>query len=292
MNVSKCQDFKDARKQTLLGVLKQITEYFKDINIPTPRLDAEILLSYGLNFSRVELYTHYDYKLNKKELKMIKKLVERRVSREPIAYITGIKEFYGLEFKVSKDVLIPRPETELLVETILKFNFKNASLLDIGTGSGNIAITLKKFNSSLNVTAIDISLPALQIAKYNAEKIIPNLPITFIHSDLFDNINAKYDIIVSNPPYIPSQIIATLMPDVRNYEPISALDGGIDGMQFYKRIIPSAPKFLNKNGFIFLEINPLFTQKIISILEKNRFYNIKVIKDYSNNERIVWAQIA
>ncbi len=272
------------------NILKEVEWRFKQAGIPNPRLDAEIILSYVLNLKRIELYLQ-NYNLNKKKLLILENLVLRRVKREPVAYITGVKEFYGIEFKVTKDVLIPRPETELLVETLLNYNLYNFSLLDIGTGSGNIAITLKKYNPSLDITAIDISDSALQIAKYNAKKIISHLNISFIQSDLFENINKKFDIIVSNPPYIPSDEIGSLMPDVKNFEPKIALDGGKDGLYFYKKIINSAPQYLNNNGLLVLEINPQLINSIKTLFYQNKFKIIEIINDYSGFERVIVSQL-
>lgn len=268
------------------NILREIEWKFKLAGIPNPRLDAEIILSYVLNLKRIELYLK-NYNLNRNNLLILENLVLRRIRREPVAYITGVKEFYGIEFKVTRDVLIPRPETELLVETLLNYNLYNNSLLDIGTGSGNIAITLKKYNPSLDITAIDVSDSALQIAEYNARKIIPHLNILFIQSDLFVNLNRKFDVIVSNPPYIPLNEIDSLIPDVKNFEPRIALDGGKDGLFFYKKILNSAPQYLNNNGLLVLEINPQLINSIKKLFYQNGFKIIEIINDYSGFERVI-----
>lgn len=224
---------------------------------------------------------------SEQELEKINLAIEKRLNHIPIAYIFGKTEFYGLPIIVDENVLIPRLDTEILVEKIIE-EINNCSekveILDIGTGSGVIAITLAK-NTSSKVTAVDISSKALKIAKQNA--IQNNVEVEFIESDLFDNlIGRKFDIIVSNPPYIESNVIEDLMPEVRNYEPILALDGGKDGLEIYRKIVNDAGKYLNKNGKLFFEIG--YNQgESVSRLMQNKFKNIVVIKDYLNNDRVV-----
>lgn len=270
--------------------MKKYSQVLKSSGINTPRMDVEVLLSYILNYPRIKLYTEHDMSLKKEEYKKLKEMVSRRKKAEPIAYITGKKEFYSLSFKVTENVLIPRPETEILVEAILDQKFKEKTVLDIGTGSGNIAISLKKHNPTLRITATDISKEALTVARENASTILGEHDIQFLHSDLFENIHQKYDIIVSNPPYIPTWELNTLMPDVKEYEPVRALDGGRDGYLFYEKIINQSTQYLNQKGNLFMEMNPVLCPDITGLLERSGFKKIKIIRDYEKRKRVVSAR--
>lgn len=226
-----------------------------------------------------------------KELDLIKQAINKRLKRVPLAYIFGKTNFYGRDFIVSSDVLIPRLDTEILIEKVvsdIKLNGNQLSVLDIGTGSGAIAITLNK-ETGARLVAVDVSEKALEIAKKNAEE--NDADVEFVLSDLFAAISdLKVDIIVSNPPYIESCVIAGLEPEVRDNEPILALDGGDDGLEFYKEIISQAPRHLNKHGRLYFEIG--FNQgESVSNLMKKDFKNIQVIKDYLGNDRVVMGEI-
>ena len=216
--------------------------------------------------------------------------VQLLTQNTPLAYILGNAEFYGNLFSVTSDVLIPRPETELLCELIIKENKNNnqkLDILDMCTGSGCIAITLAK-NLNSNVTAIDISANALKIAKQNATNLQTN--INFIESNMFDKITGTYDIIVSNPPYIESAEISKLMQSVKDFEPHLALDGGTDGLDFYKIINSLAPQFLKPNGKLYLEIGYNQGKSLTKLLSTN-FQDIQIIKDYNGLDRIVTAKL-
>ena len=225
------------------------------------------------------------------ELEKIKDAVEKRLKHIPLGYIFGKTDFYGYEFIVSQDVLIPRLDTEILVEKVIE-EIKNrntsTSVLDIGTGSGAIAITISKETGS-KVTAVDVSEKALEIAKQNAKLNFAN--VCFVKSDLFDEIqDLKVDIIVSNPPYIESAEIDGLMPEVRDYEPILALDGGITGLEFYEKIAREAKKHLKSKGKLFFEIG--YNQgELVSNLVKQNFKNVEVLKDYLGNDRVVIGEM-
>lgn len=208
-------------------------------------------------------------------------LIEKRISGIPFAYITGHKEFMKLDFKVNENVLIPRPETELLVNEVLIR--KPNTLLDMCTGSGCIAISAAYYGKMERVMAADISEKALNVARENATK--NNVKVEFIKSDLFENITEKYDIIVSNPPYIKTDVIETLEIDVKK-EPYIALDGGVDGLDFYRRIISEANKYLNANGYLMLEIGYDQGEEVKELLNKNGYNDVEVIKDLSGNDRI------
>ncbi len=248
----------------------------------TDWLVCEVL---GISRGQIRLLTKISYESKKK----LDEVIQRRIKGEPISKIFGRTEFYGYEFKVTKDVLSPRMETEILVEKVIKSIDKKCRVLDIGTGSGIIAICIAK-NTSAIVTAVDISNKALDVAKYNAEK--NNVTVNFVNSNLFDNLKnvKKFDIIVSNPPYIPSNDINKLDVEVKDYDPKLALDGGEDGLDFYKKIVASAPSFLNKNGKLFFEIGIKQSSDIVDILQKD-FEDIQVIKDYNKIDRVVIAKL-
>ena len=226
-------------------------------------------------------------KFSSEETKKIMDAVEKRLKHVPIAYIFGKTNFYGYDFKVNENVLIPRLDTEIVVEKVIEdIKAKNGdvSVLDIGTGSGAIAVVIQK-ETGAKVTAVDISEKALAIAKTNSET--NKTEIEFILSDLFENIGEnKFDFIVSNPPYIESEVVNGLEPEVVSNEPILALDGGEDGLNFYKRIIADAPKHLHDGGKLYFEIGYNQADAVSNLMKKD-FKDIKVFKDYGNNDRVV-----
>ncbi|MDR0273171.1 MAG: peptide chain release factor N(5)-glutamine methyltransferase [Clostridiales bacterium] len=245
------------------------------------RRDAGLLLSFvtGTN----ELFLQTEKEINpEKYFSYIKRLQ----AGEPLQYIIGQWEFMGLTFITDKRALIPRPETELLVEKVLEFlkNKKNAHVSDVCTGSGCIAISIARLaECETEIVAVDISDDALSLAKENAKKLnAANL--IFIKSCLFENICGKFDVIVSNPPYVLSEEIPKLLPNVRDYEPRLALDGGADGLDFYRRIIPQSKKHLKPGGALFLEIGPV---SVINLMKEAGFKNIVLTRDYAGIERIV-----
>ncbi len=263
----------------------------KENNFDTYSLDVEVLLMNVTGFSKIQLYLNTDYTLKTEEYEKFKKFFNRRLKNEPIAYIIEKCEFMGMDFLLNNHTLIPRPDTEILVEKAIeiinKNNFNNA--LDIGTGSGAIAISLAKY-CNINVTALDINNEAIEMAKKNAD--INNVQnIEFIQSDIFEKINNKYDIIVSNPPYIKTKDIKTLEKNVKDYEPILALDGGKSGLIFYEKITNNAIKYLNKNGYLMFEIGYDQAKDVKNIMENNNFYNITVLKDLSGLDRVIFANI-
>ena len=201
----------------------------------------------------------------------------------------GTRDFFGLTFKVNEDVLIPEQETEILVEEVIKYS-EGKAVLDMCTGSGCIAISIALFGKPSAVSASDISINALEVAKENAKLLKAN-EVSFVRGDLFENITKKFDIIVSNPPYIETKVIDELMPEVRDYIPRLALDGDGDGLKFYKIISKEAVKYLNKNGRIFYEIGYNQSRAVTSILLENGFTDVRVIKDYSGLDRIVMAKL-
>lgn len=229
-------------------------------------------------------------KFSTEETKQIMDAVEKRLKHIPLAYIFGKTNFYGYDLEVNQNVLIPRLDTEILIEKVkndIISNKKAVSVLDIGTGSGAIAIVLQK-ETGANVTAVDVSPKALEVAKRNAEK--NNAEIKFIHSNVFENVAGKFDFIVSNPPYIETEVVKGLEKEVVDNEPILALDGGEDGLDFYREIVEKAPNFLNEGGKLYFEIG--YNQaEAVSGLMKDKFKNIQVFKDYGDNDRVVSGEI-
>lgn len=260
------------------------------LNIMT---ETELLFTETLNCSRTDLYLNKDIILDKCGQSFISSVLKRRLTGEPLSYILGKTEFMGLEFKVTPDVLIPRQDTEILVETAIELGFRVSGLgsririLDIGTGSGCIAVSLAKFLPCAKITAIDISEKAIAVAKQNA--LSNNVNIDFLLGDLFpiyEPTAMSYELIISNPPYIPSAEINGLQPEIQ-FEPRIALDGGKDGLDFYHRIIACAPTYLRQGGLLILEAGYNQKDKIRNILKKSRnFEIIEVVKDYSNIDRV------
>lgn len=229
-------------------------------------------------------------KFSSDEMSKIMSAVEKRLKHIPLGYIFGKSYFYGREFKVDENVLIPRQDTEILIEKIcddIKSRNSEVSVLDIGTGSGAIAITIQK-ETNAKVSAVDVSDGALEIAKHNAKSLESN--VDFAKSDLFENVESKFDFIVSNPPYIESSVIETLDDEVKLNEPILALDGGEDGLDFYKKIVEEASNHLNKGGKLYFEIGYNQAEALKDLMKAN-FKNIKVYKDYGNNDRVVVGEI-
>lgn len=274
---------------TIGCILYNAKMLLKNSKIETYSLDAEILLCYLLNVDRIMLVINNDMILSNDQIEEYNKLINRRLLNEPIAYITNKSEFMGIDFYVNNNVLIPRPETETLVELVIDYigENKNLTILDMCTGSGCIPISLSKYCNNLNILALDISEDALNIAKKND---ISN-SIYFFKSDMFKNIPKKYknnlDIIISNPPYIETSVIHTLGENVKKYEPIIALDGKEDGLFFYREISNNAKYFLKPKGIIFLEIGYNQAQNVKNIFLDNGFSNISIKKDLSGLDRIV-----
>ncbi|MBI5199110.1 MAG: peptide chain release factor N(5)-glutamine methyltransferase [Nitrospirae bacterium] len=290
---------------TVLRILKQAEEEIRVSGVPNPRLDAEALLSRALDIDRVGLYTQYERILSEEEVNNFFGLVKRRNKREPLQYILGNTEFFGLGFIVTPDVLIPRPETELLVEEALKQFTAYGSqftVLDLCTGSGCIAVTLAKKLEGVRIYGVDISARALRVAKENARRHRVEGKINFIQGDLFEPFTVhgsrftvhgcRFNLIVSNPPYIPSSEIDFLQEEVKDYEPREALDGGNNGLSFLKRIIKEAPDYLKAGGSLLLEIGYGQKERVYEIAEEREIYQThKVIKDFAGIERVVKLNI-
>ena len=271
-------------------IIKIGTKILKEKKIPSSILDSELLLSKTLNKTREEILTNLDQKIKKKNILVFKKYLQRRSKNEPIAYIFQEKEFWGNKFYVNKHTLIPRPETEMLVDKLLNiYKKKKISILDIGTGSGCIIISLLIYLSNSNGLGIDISKKAIQLAKKNKikHKLLNRLKLS---TQSLDKIyGRKFDLIVSNPPYIRRYDIKNLSDDIKKYEPRMALDGGNDGLDLIKKVIYKSKYILKINGMLALEIGNEQIKKVSKILLDNNFRIKQVIKDYKNNVRCVLA---
>lgn len=279
---------------TIGQLLDWTTNYFKKYAIENPHLEAEILLAHVLAVPRINLYINYHNLLKPAQLSEFKKLILRRAKREPLPYITGTKWFMSLELEVTPDVLIPRPETEKLVEVVIDLSKSNPELrtmADIGTGSGAIAVSLAKYLPRVTVYATDISEKALEVAKRNASKHKVADRINFLLGDLLTPLKTKVDLIVSNPPYVKSEEIQRLQPEIKNYEPKESLEGGTQGLDYYKRIISQAGEYLKVKGWLVFEVGGKQAFRVSSLIrEKRIFGEPKVIKDYAGIERVVVAQ--
>ena len=275
----------------VLEAIKAGSKLLKEKNISTYILDSELLLSKSLNKPREEILINLEQHINKKVLADFNKYLLRRSKKEPIAYLLGEKEFWSKKFFVNKDTLIPRPETELLVDKLVTiFKKKRITILDIGTGTGCIIISLLIELKNSTGMAVDISREAIIIAKKNACKFNLSERIKFLHKPLKDLYGKKFDLIVSNPPYIKRKDIKNLSDDIKKYEPKMALDGGNDGLDLIKKIIYKSKKILKINGTLALEIGNEQIDKVSKILIDNKFRINYVIKDYKNNIRCVIAE--
>ena len=254
-----------------------------------PQLDSEILLSNSIKRDKKHIILNPKEILNSKQLVKFKSLIERRKKGEPIAYLINKKEFWKDEFFVNKDVLIPRPDSELIIEQVLKIYSKDVQLqvLDIGTGSGCILLSILKERSNFYGTGIDISKKSINVSKFNAKQLNLTNRVKFFHSSVDNFNNGKYDIIVSNPPYIEQLSLKYLEKDVVNFEPKLALSGGFDGFSKIRKVINKASILIKKNGKFILEIGFNQKNKVIKILKEEGFYVNKAIKDYGNNDRCI-----
>jgi release factor glutamine methyltransferase len=275
---------------TTLKVLAWTKEYLSTKGIENARLEAEWLLCAATGLDRVGLYLNFDKPLNDDELASFRSLVARRARREPLQHILGTQEFYGLEFEVSPDVLIPRHDTETLVTEALARRPKARSVLDIGTGSGCIAVALARHLPDAAVTAIDISPAALAVAYRNAGR--NEVAIEFLAGSLLEPVaGRRFDLIVSNPPYIPTTDIDGLEPEVRNFDPRGALDGGSDGLDLYRTLIPAAPEHLNPAGWLLVEVGIGQAPAVVELFRKCADYNPPITAcDPGGIERVVGAQ--
>lgn len=278
---------------TVLEAIKLSTDYLEKKSVESSRANAEILLAEILKCKRLELYLSFDKPLNEIELNQYREFIKQRGLRIPLQYIIGNVEFYGMKFMVNQNVLIPRPETELLVEKIIieNQNSDNLRILDIGAGSGNISVSLGKHLTNSKVIGIEISKLAISVAKQNAALNLVNENVAFVKFDIMsDNLSKlkKFDLIVSNPPYVSENDFAELEPELKLHEPTIALTDGNDGLTFYKKIISSVTQLLNPSGKIYFEIGKDQHHLIMDMM-KDKFTDVKSYKDYSGIDRIVYG---
>ncbi|MEK6726909.1 MAG: peptide chain release factor N(5)-glutamine methyltransferase [Deltaproteobacteria bacterium] len=301
---------------TVLKIIQWTTEYLKGKSIDNPRLDSEVLLANLLKLDRVGLYLNFDRPLSKEELSSFREIVKRRGSREPLQYITGQQEFWSLDFKVTPDVLIPRPETEILVEEAIKVVSGQGSgasenrlpttdhrplIFDLCTGSGCIAVSLAHELEDALVYAADASEAALKVARENAKKNGVQDRVTFLKGDLYGALENRppttdhrpllFDLIVSNPPYIKNIDIPHIQPEVRDYEPMMAVDGGTEGLDFYKRIVADAPNHLSPHGWLMVEVGEGQAEAVSEMMkDAGGFDSPLTVKDLAGIERVVKAR--
>ncbi|MBR9979177.1 MAG: peptide chain release factor N(5)-glutamine methyltransferase [Bacteroidetes bacterium] len=280
-------------QETVLSLLKKTTAFLVEKGIDEAKRSAEYLLAHALGQKRLQLYLRFDQPVSDEELERYRPLVRRRLRREPVQHIIGGTEFYGLEFGVSPEVLIPRPETEHLIEAVVDRCRASARagthILDIGTGSGVIAVTLARQLPEIRVTAIDNSDAALSVAADNARLNAVDDRIVFSRLDFLaaEPGTGPYDIVVSNPPYIPADDMATLQPEVRDFEPSSALTDHADGLTFYRRIALLLPSLLVRQGLLAVEIGYGQAADVVALFESAHLREIEIIRDYSGIERII-----
>jgi len=270
-------------------VLYEASKILKDYSIKSPKLDSEIILANVLKLSREQLLLNLNEKISSKDFKFFIKSIQRRKNKEPVAYIIGHKEFWKEKFKVNSNVLIPRPDTEIIVEEVLKnIPIKSSkNILDIGTGSGCIILSILRDRNKCYANALDISIKALKVAKHNAKIQQLENRIRFINSNIDKFCNGKYDIIISNPPYIKSLNIKKLDDDVRLYEPKLALDGGNDGFSQIREVIKKSSILIKKKGKLFLEIGFDQVNETKKLLLDNKFYVNQIVKDLGKKNRCI-----
>lgn len=304
MNLSKSMPEKENiasgnAQWTIIRLLRWSTSYLKAHDIDSPRATGEILLAHALKVKRIDLYMNHDKPLVAEELNTFKMLIKRRIKHEPVAYILGEKEFWSMALQVTQDVLIPRPETECLVEVALRLLSEMPStasqrILDLGTGSGAIVLALISQQPGHVYFASDSSINAAKVASENAGRHDFLGQIHFFVGDWFSCLNpgkSLFDMIISNPPYIPSGVIETLQPEISRYEPIAALDGSLDGLSCFKRIICTAHDYLKPQGVLMLEIGHDQKDNIYRIFSDcDRYDDFNHAKDYSGYDRVVWMR--
>lgn len=262
--------------------------------IAEAELDARLLLEYVCGTDRNALLVHGDREVQAEQEQIYLALIEKRASHIPLQHLTGVQEFMGLEFCVSGEVLIPRQDTELLVEEVLRDFHDGCSVLDMCTGSGCILISLLHYSNDCHGTGVDLSPGALKVAEQNAKRLLKDKTDDtrweFIESDLFEKVQGKFDVIVSNPPYIRTEVIPELMEEVREHEPMLALDGKTDGLHFYRRIINESRKFLYSGGRLFLEIGYDQGDQVLKLMKQAGYKDVGLEKDYAGLDRVVYGR--
>lgn len=280
----------------------------KRAGVPEAALDARLLLEYVCSTDRNTLLAHGDRGVTDGEQTRYRVLVAERAGRVPLQHLTGTQEFMGMEFRVNEHVLIPRQETEILVEEVMRHLHDGMRILDMCTGSGCILISLIHYSNRCSGVGVDLSEAALEVAWDNAKRLLqtrgeqfeavketePKVDtetetVIFQKSNLFENVEGQFEIIVSNPPYIESEVIGTLMPEVRLHEPVMALDGGEDGLDFYRQIVRDSQEHLSGGGMLFFEIGYNQGEAVKTLLEQNSFIGVEIVQDYAGLDRVVYG---
>jgi release factor glutamine methyltransferase len=288
----------DSQAWTVGRLLAWTTEYLKQHSSDSPRLDAEVLLAHALSCRRIDLYTGFEEIPNPQQLDAFRQLVRRRAQGTPVAYLVGRREFYSLSFRVTPDVLIPRPETELVVLRLVELAARHVpqqpplAVADVGTGSGILAVCAARFVDQARVVAIDLSPPALAVARENARELGVGDRITFVQGDLLEALPAgqRFDFIVANPPYVATAEMAALARDVRDHEPRSALEAGPRGTEIIERLLPQAAGRLWTGGWLLIEISPAIAKNVERLVATEKLLQWHpVLKDSSGRPRVVQA---
>jgi release factor glutamine methyltransferase len=277
---------------TVLEIIKKTTDFLQAKGVEAPRLNAELLVGHALGLKRMQLYLQFERALAESELGLIRPLVRRRGLREPVQYIVGETDFFGLRLKVDRRSLIPRPETELLVElTVARRLAPPESVLDLGTGGGAIALALARAWPAAKITAVDVSAAALELARENAEGTGTAAKVAFVESDWFDRLPAsgRFDLIVGNPPYLSAQETAEASPEVREFEPRLALTPDGDGGGALRIILRDAPRFLAPGGLLALETGIGHHAELVRLAGEQGFTRIESAKDLTGRDRFLFA---
>lgn len=279
-------------KLTYYEVYREGAARLGEADIEEAELDARLLLEFVCGTDRNTLLVHGERDVSEEEYGRYCGLIERRAVHVPLQHLTGEQDFMGLTFLVNKDVLVPRQDTEVLVEEAMKHLHDGMRILDLCTGSGCILLSLLHYSNDCEGVGVDLSARALSVAGKNYEiqrTQRPDMKARFLEGNLFEGLEDRFDMIVSNPPYIKTDVIDTLMPEVREYEPVMALDGGTDGLAFYRRIAGDAGAYLNGGGMLFFEIGCEQADSVKRIMEQAGFRGIEVVKDFAGLDRIVYG---
>lgn len=279
-------------KLTYDGVYREGAARLGEADIEEAELDARLLLEFVCGTDRNTLLVHGERDVSEEEYGRYCGLIERRAAHVPLQHLTGEQDFMGLTFLVNKDVLVPRQDTEVLVEEAMKHLHDGMRMLDLCTGSGCILLSLLHYSNDCEGVGVDLSARALSVAGKNYEiqrTQRPDMKARFLEGNLFEGLEDRFDMIVSNPPYIKTDVIDTLMPEVREYEPVMALDGGRDGLVFYRRIAGDAGAYLNGGGMLFFEIGCEQAADVCKIMEAAGFREVEVVKDFAGLDRVVYG---
>ncbi len=276
---------------TVRRVLDWTIGYLKENNCENPRLDAEILLAHARRCQRIQLYTQYDQPLSDNERTLMRSLVKRRAAAEPVAYLVGHREFFSLEFEVAPEVFIPRPDTETLVSLALDLlkPLKSPQVLELCTGTGCVPIAIAKNHSTVAVTTVEKNPAPFSVAQRNIEKHALTDRVNLLRGDLFEPIEPRkqFDIVVSNPPYIPKAEISTLDADVRSHEPHEALDGGEDGFDIIRLLVQQSPDYLKSGGWLMFELSPEQAESACQLMRERGYSDVRSEDDLSAQPRVV-----